>query len=230
MTAAVARCHFWWNNFFLLLSFSSFFFDYDYTAAADNNIHTYMQRQQRARKKNEVLDFFFFFFFYSVLLLYVWRRVCLYEPLLQLFFTERQNDKEENEGEMRWFRLLCLGKQQSIDLLFIIGHYSLLCSVYLSPSLSFFFVNSVLYAHALLCSPILVIAPCFTNTSTYVQTKRMMTVVPLYRKRKVLMLHWHVIYIKGENERKRNHTRTHRSELADIELCLKFRRSIVTDV
>jgi hypothetical protein len=72
-------------------------------------------------------------------LLCVWRRVCLYESLMQLFFRERQNDKEEKEGEMRWFRLLCLDKQQSIDLLFIIDHYSLLCSVYLSLSLFPFF-------------------------------------------------------------------------------------------
>jgi hypothetical protein len=69
---------------------------------------------------------------------------------MQLFFRRRQNDKEESEEEIRWFRLLCLGKQQSIDLLFIIDHYSLLCSVYLSLSLFFFFVNSALYAHALL--------------------------------------------------------------------------------
>jgi hypothetical protein len=142
-----------------------------------------MQRQQRRRKKMR-FSFFFFFFFYSVLLLCVWRRVCLYESLMQLFFRRRQNDKEESEEEIRWFRLLCLGKQQSIDLLFIIDHYSLLCSVYLSLSLFSFFLSTALYMHTHSCSLILVIAPCFTNISTHGQMKRMMTVVPLYRKEK----------------------------------------------
>jgi hypothetical protein len=123
-----------------------------------------------------------FFFFLFLLLLcsitFVWRRVCLYKSLMQLFL-ENDRTARKREREIRWFRLLRLCKQQSIDLLFIIDHYSLLCSVYLSLPHSFFFVNSAcMHTHSY--SLILVIAPCFANTSTHVQMKRMMTVVPLY--------------------------------------------------
>jgi hypothetical protein len=168
--------------FFFALSFSSFFFYYDsVAAAADNNIHTYTQRQQRARKKKWG-SLFFSFSFSSFTSFYYFEYGAASAAMSRwcsCFFEERQNDKEEREREMRWFRFLCLGKQQSIDLLFIIGHYFLLYSVYLSLSLSFFFVNSA-YIHTHSCSPILVIAPCFTNTSINVQMKRVMTVVPLY--------------------------------------------------
>jgi hypothetical protein len=183
MMAAVARCHFWWNNFFFLCSLFLFvFLLLRLCCCCCWQQHTHIHAEATASAQKKWGSLFFSFSFSSFTSFYYFEYGAASAAMSRwcsCFFEERQNDKEEREREMRWFRFLCLGKQQSIDLLFIIGHYFLLYSVYLSLSLSFFFVNSA-YINTHSCSPILVIAPCFTNTSINVQMKRVMTVVPLY--------------------------------------------------
>ena len=166
--------------------------------------HTHTCRGNSERAKKMRFSFFFFFFFYSVLSLCGWRRVCLFESVMQLFFlgNDRTTRKGEREREMPWFRLLCLGKQQSIDLLFIIGHYSLSSTSSISLSPFFFFLSTAFICKRAPIRSILVIAPCFTNTSTHVQMKRLMTALPFVFRKKVLTLQWHVLIKKrGEREK-----------------------------
>jgi hypothetical protein len=108
---------------------------------------------------------------------------------------------------MRWFRLLCLGKQQSIDLLFIIDHYSLLCSVYLSLS---FFCQQGLYAQA----------PLFAYTCHYTmfrEHKHTCTNEADTEERKKSLNAAMTCICKGK-KKKRNRTRTYILKLPDIEL------------
>jgi hypothetical protein len=147
MTATVARCHFWWNNFFfsslpLSLRFSSIT---TLLLLTTTYTHTCISNSERTKKMR--FSFFFFFFFYSVLLLCVWRRVCRYESLMQLFFGERQNDKEERKALVS-----TLVPWQATIYRFAIYYRPLLSSLLclsLSPSLSFFLSTAFICARTL---------------------------------------------------------------------------------
>ena len=171
MMAIVTRCHFWWNNFFfLLLSFSPLFSRIT-TRLLLTTTYTYIHANATASAQKMR---FFFFFFSSFTLFYYF----LYDAAIALWVadaavfqrtTKRQGRKRQRE--VRWFWPLCLCQQQSIDLLFTVDHYSLLCVVYLSFFPSFFVNYAYIHTYTYSYSFILVTAPCFTNVETHVQKK-----------------------------------------------------------
>lgn len=155
MTATVARCHFWWNNFFfLLLLFSSFFSSITTSLLlllllTTTHTHTCRGNSERTKKWGSLLFFSFSSFTPFYYFMYGAASASLSRWCSCFLGNDRTTRKREREGEMPWFRLLCLGKQQSIDLLFIIGHYSLSSTPSISLSF-FFFCQQRLYANALL--------------------------------------------------------------------------------
>jgi hypothetical protein len=142
-------------TFFFLLSFSSFFFDYDYAvAAADNNIHTYMQRQQRAHKKKWGSRFFFSSFSFTPFYCFVYGAASASMSRWCSCFLGNDGTTERQGRERRRNALVStLVSWQAKIYRFAIYYRPLLSSLLclsLSLPLSFFFVNSALYAHALL--------------------------------------------------------------------------------
>jgi hypothetical protein len=110
------------------------------------------------------------------------------------------NDRTTRKRERRWFRLLCLGKQQSIDLLFIIDHYSLFSALSISLPLFLFFCQQRLYAHALLFAYTCHYAMLREHKHTCTNEADDDDSGAIIFKRKVFTLQWHVFIKKKEKK------------------------------
>jgi hypothetical protein len=143
------------------------------------------------------MRFSFLFFSFTLFYYFVYGAASAFMSRWCSCFLENDRTTRKREREMRWLRLLCLGKQQSIDLLFIIGHYFLPCSVYLSFFLSFFLSTPLICTHTLI--RLYLSLRYISRMPTYMYKKNEVDDVSsiVILKRKVLVFQWHV-FIKKE--------------------------------
>jgi hypothetical protein len=155
MTATVARCHFWWNNFFFSSLFLFVFLRLRLCCCCCWQQHTHIHAAATASAQKKMrFSVFFSSFSFTPFYCFVYGAASASMSRWCSCFLGNDGTTERQGRERRRNALVStLVSWQAKIYRFAIYYRPLLSSLLclsLSLPLSFFFVNSALYAHALL--------------------------------------------------------------------------------